>query len=207
MASLLLEVGPAAPTLCAGWNAADLAAHLVAREHRPDSAPGFVLAAFARHSERVRASYAERPYDELVELVRSGPPRWSPFALPKVEAAGNTAEFFVHHEDVRRAQGGWAPRPLLRAQQDELWRALVVRAKLVMRGVSCGVRLQRSDIGAAETGGETAITARSGQPVAVVTGEPQEQLLFVYGRRAHARVKISGPPEARAIVENLPLGA
>jgi uncharacterized protein (TIGR03085 family) len=207
LAELLQRLGPDAPTLCAGWNTSDLAAHLIAREYRPDSAPGFVLRPLLWHSENVRASYLDRPYEELVELLRTGPPKWSPLSMPKFEAAANTAEFFVHHEDVRRAQNGWTPRSLSTPTQDDLWRALVPRAKLVMRSVGCGVVLQRSDIGARQARGNTSLTAKSGQPGGTVTGEPQELLLFAYGRRAHAQVKISGGPVARSILENLSLEA
>lgn len=207
LAELLRRRGPDAPTLCEGWNTTDLASHLVARERRPDAAPGFVVGALAGHSERVRRSYAARPYDELVELVGSGAPKWSPFGLPKLDEALNTAEFFVHHEDVRRAQEGWSARPLSRAHQDELWQALAVRAKIAFRKVDCGVLLQRSDVPATEATGNTAITARPGQPRAIVTGEPQELLLFSYGRRAHSDVKITGPAEARSLLATLRLDA
>ena len=40
LADALASAGPDAPTLCEGWTAHDLAAHLIAREHRPDSTPG-----------------------------------------------------------------------------------------------------------------------------------------------------------------------
>ena len=36
----LLAVGPDAPTLCTGWAARDLAAHVVLRDRRPDAMPG-----------------------------------------------------------------------------------------------------------------------------------------------------------------------
>ncbi len=207
MADLLARLGPTAPTLCSGWAAHQLAAHLVARERRPDTAPGFVLNALARHSEKVLETYQDRSYDELVGLIRTGPPSWSPFGLPMVEPALNTAEFFVHHEDLRRAQTGWAPRRLDRSQQDELWQVLGVPARIAFRRAGCGVILQRSDIFATESPGATAVTAKSMRPVAVVTGEPQELLLFAYGRRAHALVDISGPVEATSQLANLPLAS
>ena len=56
LCDLFLEVGPDAATLCAGWHARDLAAHLVVRERRPDIAPGLFLPALAGHSEKVRRS-------------------------------------------------------------------------------------------------------------------------------------------------------
>src|SRR5689334_6927919 len=82
LADALEAAGPAAPTLCAGWTALDLAAHLAARERRPDSTPGLLLRPLAGWTEHVRAGYARRPFAELVHLVRTGPPPTSPFALP-----------------------------------------------------------------------------------------------------------------------------
>ena len=39
------------------------------------------------------------------------PPLWSPVSNPaRSTRLVNTLEFFVHHEDVRRAQPGWQPR-------------------------------------------------------------------------------------------------
>ena len=40
LCDLMDEVGPDAPTLCGGWTAAHLAAHLVVRERRPATGPG-----------------------------------------------------------------------------------------------------------------------------------------------------------------------
>ena len=42
LCDLLTELGPDSPTLCAGWRSADLAAHLLTRERRPDTALGAV---------------------------------------------------------------------------------------------------------------------------------------------------------------------
>ena len=55
---------------------------------------------------------AEQDFTALVERVRNGPPRWSPMALPPLDRALNTLEYFVHHEDIRRAAPGWVPREL-----------------------------------------------------------------------------------------------
>ncbi len=200
LCDLFLELGPDAATLCEGWDTRDLAAHLATRERRPDAVPGVFLKSLAGHTASVQDGFAAKPYDELVELVRGGPPLWSPMGLPKVESLVNTAEFFVHHEDVRRAQIGWAPRELPAAVEDALWTVASWRSKMMFRGAGCGVVLQRSDA-------PTSVTARAGSPVAVVTGAPQELLLYVFGRRAHARVAITGPPEARAALEGMSLGA
>src|SRR3954466_3845888 len=87
---------PAAPTLCEGWTARDLAAHVVVRERRPDSTPGLLLRPFAGWTEHVRRRYARRPYPELVELIRTGPPGISPFALPGADARGGFTELCAH---------------------------------------------------------------------------------------------------------------
>jgi uncharacterized protein (TIGR03085 family) len=191
-AELLAELGPDAPTLCEGWSTRDLAAHLAVRERRPDATPGIAVSALSGWTERVQTGYAERPYEELVELVRTGPGLLSPFALPGWDRFFNTTEYVVHHEDVRRAQPGWAPRDLPRQVQDSLWKAVRARAPLAFRSSAAGVVLRRS--GAARS----RVVAAKGEPVATVTGEPLELLLYVFGRRDHAVVDVTGEPAAIA---------
>ena len=129
LADLLAELGPAAPTLCAGWDTAHLAAHLVVRERRPDALLG--LGAEAVGSGGPLASWTHRledhlrestPYAEVIDRLRAGPPMWSPMAWPVLADGLNTTEFAIHHEDVRRARPGWEPRQLPRGVQDVLWR-------------------------------------------------------------------------------------
>ena len=43
LCDLFAEVGPDAPTLCAGWTTRDLAAHLLVRERRPWASAGIVV--------------------------------------------------------------------------------------------------------------------------------------------------------------------
>lgn len=181
LADLFDDLGPEAPTLCTGWTSRDLAAHLVVRERRLDAAPGILLRPLARYEERVRRHEAARPWPELVALVRSGPPGWSLMAIPKVDARMNTAEFFIHQEDVRRAQPGWAPRELDSAFTAALWHSLERSARLVCRRSPTGMLL-------ASDAGE--IVAKRGTPAARVEGAPGELMLFAYGRQAHALVDI-----------------
>jgi uncharacterized protein (TIGR03085 family) len=111
LAALLEETGPGAPTLCTGWRTGDLAAHLVLRERRPDAAAGVLGGPLAGHTARVQRRLGERmTYAQLVQAFRNGPPRLSPLALPGMDEKANTVEYFVHYEDVRRAQPGWEPR-------------------------------------------------------------------------------------------------
>lgn len=195
LADLLDELGPDAPTLCAGWDTRGLAAHLVIRERRPDATPGVAVSALAGWTESVQKSYEERPYDELTRLVRTGPGRLSAFSLPGVDKFLNTTEYTVHHEDVRRAQPGWRPRTLPAKVQDALWKVVRTRAPFSFRGVEAGVVLRRSDAP------RSSVVAATGEPGVTVSGEPMELLLFLFGRRDHARVEVTGDPAARTALD------
>jgi uncharacterized protein (TIGR03085 family) len=111
LADLMLEVGPDAPTLCGGWTTRDLAAHLVIRSDRPDAAAGIVIPALAGWTAKVQEKAARRDWDDLVRTVRRGAPGWSLQSRPSLDGQSNTIEYFVHHEDVRRARltyGRWS---------------------------------------------------------------------------------------------------
>ena len=184
LADALTEAGPDAPTLCDGWTARDLAAHLVVRERRPDAGPGVVLAPLAPWTERVRRGYADRPFDELVASFRSGPPLFAWTALPGVDGAVNLVEHFVHCEDVRRAGPAWEPRGLPADLERALWRQLTTMARLRYRGSPVGVAL-------VVPGGERHV-ARRGPDELTLTGLASELVLHAFGRREHARVSVDG---------------
>lgn len=204
LSELFDRLGPEAPTLCEGWATRDLAAHLVMRERRPDALLGALVKPLAAHADRVKAGLTGKPWAELVDEVRSGPPRWSPTSLPVADELANTVEFFVHHEDARRAQTGWAPRALDSAFEDALWRQLRTAAKLLYRRARVGVVLRRQlSPGVA---GES-VTARAATPTVTVTGLPSELLLHSFGRTRHARVAIDGDPDAVRIFATTPLAA
>ncbi|HSF27085.1 MAG TPA: TIGR03085 family metal-binding protein [Actinomycetes bacterium] len=184
----LLQGGPDAPTLCAGWTARDLAAHLVLRESRPDASVGVAVRPLAGYTERVRLEIAARPWEQLVREVRGGPPLWSPMRIRAVGELVNAVEFFVHHEDLRRAQPEWTPRPLEPSTQAMLWRTLQTGGGWLYRHGPVGVVLARPD--GTRT---TARRARAGRSV-TVTGEPAELVLHAFGRQAHALVELDGDP-------------
>ncbi|WP_406530218.1 TIGR03085 family metal-binding protein [Streptomyces sp. I8-5] len=188
LADLLEAAGPEAPTLCQGWTARDLAAHVVVRERRPDAAGGVVLGVLKNRLDRVRAEYAAKPYEELIQLIRTGPPRMSPFGLKQIDEAANTVEFYIHTEDVRRAQPDWSRRELDPVFADVLWARAERTARLLGRRSPVGLVLRRPD-------GQTAV-AHKGTPVVTVTGEPGELLLFAFGRQDAASVGIEGDKEA-----------
>lgn len=198
LADLLEAAGPDAPTLCEGWATRDLAAHLVVRERRPDAAAGVLLGPLRGRLERVQAEFAAKPYEELVRLVRTGPPRMSPFSLKQVDEGANTVEFYVHAEDVRRARADWTPREVDPVFADALWTRLERAARLLGRRCPVGLVVRRPD-------GRTAVAHR-GAPVVTVTGEPGELTLFLHGRQGAARVEADGGAEAIARVVEARLG-
>ncbi|GAA2336340.1 TIGR03085 family metal-binding protein [Streptomyces caniferus] len=188
LADLLESAGPEAPTLCENWSARDLAAHVVVRERRADAAGGILVKPLAARLERVQAEFAGRPYEELIRLIRTGPPRMSPFALKQIDEASNTVEFYVHAEDVRRARPDWSPRELDPVFADVLWSRIERMARVLGRKSPVGLVLRRPD-------GRTAVAHR-GTPVVTVVGEPGELTLFAFGRQDVAEVELDGDKEA-----------
>lgn len=198
LADLLENAGPDAATLCEGWTTRDLAAHVVVRERRTDAAAGLLIPQLADRMERVRREFAAKPYEELIHLIRTGPPRLSPYALKQLDEVANSVEFFVHSEDVRRAQSGSARRTVDPVFSDLLWKRLERGARLLGRKAPVGLVLRRPD-------GQTAVAHR-GAPVVTVTGEPGELTMFVFGRQSVSDVRTEGDPDAVAKVTTLQLG-
>jgi uncharacterized protein (TIGR03085 family) len=196
LCALLAETGPDAPTLCAGWTTGDLAAHLVLREHRPDAAAGVLGGPLAGHTARVQRRIRERKtFDALIQAIRSGPPRLSPMGLPGMDERTNTVEYFVHHEDVRRAVPGWVPRDLTDGEEAELWRRLRM-ARMLLRKAPVGVELARDDHEHAVNGDTLRMTARNATPVVTVIGTPAELTLWALGRTTVADVRFDGTEAA-----------
>jgi len=192
LCDLFVEVGPDAPTLCGDWTTRDLAAHLVVRERRPDGAVGIVAKPLAGYGEKVRLEEAARPWPELIERVRSGPPRWSPTRLASVDRVVNTVEFFVHHEDVRRAKARWTERNLDVGLSRDLLTALGRMGKLLVRRAPVGLTLAVTD----GPGGTRELALHDGEPAVTVSGHVGELVLYVYGRQDHAVVDHAGPADA-----------
>lgn len=193
------ELGPQAPTLCSGWATQDLAAHLVVRERRPTALPGIVLGGSLAARTRRVTERLERDvdYPGLVRLLRSGPPLL-PLGLPGTEDLAHLHELFVHHEDVRRATGE-GPRTLSPRLSAALWSRLGVFAPVLLRRVPVGVEL-------VEPGGDT-LRGHRGEPAVRLRGDPGELLLYVFGRRATARVEVEGSADAVGRLEAADLRA
>ncbi len=192
LCDLLDQLGPDATTLCEGWRTADLAAHLVLREHRPDAAAGILGGPLAHHTEKVQqAMRAKTPYPLLVQTIRNGPPRLSLFGIPGMDERANFAEYFVHLEDVRRAQPAWEPRKLDGRLADALWGQLS-RARLLLRKVPVGIEFARDDEQQGGSQHPVRMTVRPHTPVVTVIGGPAELMLWTYGRTGVARVRLEG---------------
>ena len=183
-----LELGPDAPTLCDPWRTRDLAAHLVVRERRPDLAAGIWIPPLAGRAERGQAAIAAGDWPALVETIRTGPPRWSPTRIDRVDAMVNTVELVVHHEDVLRGDGLLGPRrDVPERTARAVLKALRGSSRLMFRRSEVGVRLVAP--------GAEPVVAGPQSRVVTVTGDPVELLLVAYGRMRVADVDLEGSPD------------
>ena len=194
------ELGPSAPTLLEGWTTHDVAAHLVLRERDLVAAPCLVLPGpFERFAEGRRVSLANRhDFAWLVARIRSGPPPGF-FRIGWVRSFPSLNEFFVHHEDVRRANR-LGPRTLPHDLEAALWRNVRRASRYLSRRVSeAGLEIEWAGTGELHT-------VRPGPRTARLRGTPGELLLYVFGRQAAAHVEVSGPAEAVAAIQRTPFG-
>lgn len=167
-------------TLCEGWSIDDLAAHIVARESSTISNIGIVVPIFhSLHDKRI-AKIKAKGHDYIISKLEQYP-WWMP-------AVANTAEFYIHNEDILRSQLKiHRPEPSKEAGEI-LWQSLkgltTIRKDLV------------SDLGSVQleniqTGAVLTLENKRKRKDTVVSGLPGELLLFVYGRRSAAKVKIT----------------
>jgi uncharacterized protein (TIGR03085 family) len=198
LCDLLDRLGPDQPTLCEGWSTKDLAAHLILRERTLVAASGIWLHATAGRNARVQAELAARPFDQVIGMLRR-PPLWSMAGLGPVDRMVNSQEFFVHHEDVRRAQPDWQPRELPRDQAAGLWRQLRLAGGLALRRLKTSIQVVAPGFG------EFMVGAASTSPVKL-SGAPGELAMFLGGRQAHSRAELTGPQELVDRVREARLG-
>ena len=198
LTDLFVAKGPDAPTLCEGWSTLDLAAHLVIRETDPRS--GLAILGgdrFATLERKLMDRARAQGYEKLVERLRSGPPA-VPWRVPGLRPLLNFNEWFVHHEDVRRANGE-GPRTDRPDLDEALWTNVGRMGRLMLRRVKgTGVALEAPGFGE--------VPARGDGPAVRIVGGPQELTLYLSGRRSAARVEISGPDDARARLDEARLG-
>lgn len=186
LCDLALALGEDAPTLCGDWTAKQLVEHLLVRENRPLGAIGLVVPKLSGLTEREMARVGRRDFTVLVERLRR--PRLTPYALPPVEVLLNTVEYFVHHEDLRRAQPGWEPRDLDAADESLLWKLTRTAGKGLVRPAGVPVEVRRSDT-------DDSVVLRRGSDPVVVTGRPSEVVLMLFGRSQVRDLAFDGPSD------------
>jgi uncharacterized protein (TIGR03085 family) len=180
---LFVELGPDAPTLCEGWKTADLAAHMVLREH------------FHRWPDARLAAEKARGFPATVARLRAGAPL-IPWRIPRLRNVLNGLEYFIHHEDVRRANGR-EPRPTMPDLEALSWRMSGYSARRIASRIRpYALELVNPD-GARRSFG-------SGEK-ATLTGPATEIVLYTSGRRSTAHVNLGGSPDAIAAVERTKL--
>lgn len=182
----LLRVGPEATTLCEGWTAHDLAAHVWLRENEPLAALGNVVPPLKDRSDaRLEQFKQQLQNEELVDLIRQGPSRFSAFRLPGADEAANSLEFLIHGMDARRPNG--VPEPARDTSYlDWAWNKLVKAAGLLMRGGSVAQVLER------EGRPDQFVRVGRGNRIVTVIGRPDELMLYAFGRREAAEVRLVG---------------
>ncbi|WP_029287483.1 TIGR03085 family metal-binding protein [Cellulomonas sp. HZM] len=193
LADALRDTTPDAPTLCEGWEARHLAAHVVLRETSASFGAGLVVPGLAGVADakvdRLAATATdETSYLELVDRVAAGPARWNP--MHWAGDAANVVEFYVHAEDVRRGAGPVPPRELDPDLAEALWKQATRAAGLALRKVPAGVVLVRGDGVRARVHGP-----HKGHGTAVVRGDVGEIVLYLLGRGAATDVTIEGAPD------------
>jgi uncharacterized protein (TIGR03085 family) len=193
------QLGPSASTLLEGWTARDLAAHIVLRERDPMAGLCLVLPGpFRRFAEGRRLRLTNRDFAWLVARIRSGPPVGF-FRIGWVRSFPNLNEFFVHHEDVRRANG-LGPRSLAPDLEAALWQNVRRGSRFLSR------RLRGAGLEIKWAGTRESFMVRQEEPTARLIGAPGELLLFVFGRQAAADVRVSGTPQAVGAVDRTHFG-
>ena len=193
-----LQVGEDQPTLSGEWTVKDLVVHLLVREGSP-AAVGILVKPLEKVLDLEMRRVGRQPFNVLVERLRQGPPVWSPYAVPRLDATLNTLEYFVHHEDIRRAQPEWTARDLGAASEKLLWAMVRTGGKGLTRSAPVGVTIENA------TTGSRAVL-KPGEPSVVVRGIPSEVTLFVFGRKAQANVELIGDDADVARLSGTSLG-
>lgn len=188
LASALRRVGPDAPTLCEGWDASDLAAHIVTRDARPDAMVGKSLPFVGGKAKKAIEQIEDLDFTELVQRIEAGPPSYSPARLSPVNDLVNATEFYVHTEDVLRAQPDFDPEHPRRVSEElskKLWN---VNAETMLRAAAYK---RRERITYFSPGFGAITVGRSKDPLVTVQGRPEEIVLWAFGRHEKAQVIVT----------------
>lgn len=202
LVAALYAAGPNEPTLVEQWQTQHLAAAVYLREnpHRvTERELGNGTAARNTAIQQLGEESASRKaFYNLVRKIAGGPEeppaagrqsflsRLRRSVTPRrQETQSMLLHFFVHTEDIRRAQARWAPRKLTDEYADALFEQLREHARKYYANAKTGYVLIR-------TNGER-IVAKRGTAQTFVTGPAGELVLHALGRPDHALVLIDRP--------------
>lgn len=202
LVAALYAAGPNEPTLVEDWQTQHLAAAVYLREnsHQVTARVGSSSEAAldAAIHQLANESSSRKAFYKLVSQISNGPeptPRQERPSLFKrlrktvlqrrQEPESPLLEFFVHTEDIRRAQARWAPRKLSDSYASALFEQLREQARKYYENAKTGYVLVR-------TNGER-IVAKRGTTLTYVTGPAGELVLHALGRSDHALVIIDRP--------------
>lgn len=188
-----------AETMCQGWDAGDVVAHMLVREREPWTAVGLAVPPLSGVLRTRMAARKRTGRAALTAKLRSGPPKYMQIGIIGRVQVG---EDYIHAEDIRR--GGAADRPGAELEPDDgtgdaeidelLWAAIARFAPLTLRNLSTKGVVSMTDGGrtrAYEVGSAIVRPAADGQADVTLTGAAGELLLYVTGRAAH-RVTVHG---------------
>lgn len=195
LVNTLHHVDPTAPTLCEGWQARHLVAHLILRETSPLTAAGVIGGPLEQRTNlktnELADSLTEKlRYEQAIERFAHLPGYLKMrHRFPSADRKMNLIEYFVHIEDVRRAGGQHEPRELSREVQEAIWSDVRSRAKL-MAGKNYPHGLVLEAPGYVDMTC-TVVKPKDNIPATILSGEPAELALYLFGREEVAQVSVS----------------
>lgn len=200
-----------AETVCTGWDAKQLAAHLIVRERSLVAALGIVIPAFSGFHERGVAKVAAYPRQWLIDRLYAGPPWWTRVAQVHI------AEDWIHTQDILRGGAATAdPDNELDIDAGDhhpelahaLARACDRFAPLTLRKINGPFRVHLTDADTytrtwlVRPGPKFALRAdwANVAPDVTITGPIGELLLAFSGREHVANVAFTGNPQLISII-------
>ncbi|WP_336249247.1 hypothetical protein [Stomatohabitans albus] len=202
-----------AETVCKGWNASHIAAHLIVRERNPFAALGIVFPAFSGFHTRGVAKVSTYPRAWLINRLYDGPPWWTRVGQIHI------GEDWIHTQDIVRGHATDAdPNHELEidsgthppALYTGLVRACDRFAPLAFRALAGPFRIHLTDGEGFERtwmvrpGTRSAVLANMTNvaPDVTITGSIGELLLTLTGREHVATVTYTGNPDHITTIRN-----